>query len=40
MDRAWSTNGGEEEFKQTIGGKARRPRLKWVDNIKMNLREI
>jgi hypothetical protein len=38
MDRACSTNGGEEECIYDIGGKARRRR--WVDNIKMDIREI
>jgi hypothetical protein len=44
--RAYSTNGGEDECIKDIGGKARRkesvgrPRPKWVDNIKMDLREM
>jgi hypothetical protein len=39
-------NGGEEECIKDIGGKARRkeplgrPRHRWVDNFKMDLREI
>jgi hypothetical protein len=39
MGMACSTNGGEED----VGGKARplgRPRRRWVDNIKIDLREI
>jgi hypothetical protein len=42
MDRACSTNGGEKECIQDIGGKqeGNRPRRRWVDNIKMDLREI
>jgi hypothetical protein len=46
MGRACSTNGGDEECIQDIGGKARRKettrktRRRWVDNIKMDLREI
>jgi hypothetical protein len=46
MDRAWSTNGkkrnayrilvGKPEGKRPLG----RPRRRWVDNIKMDLREI
>jgi hypothetical protein len=40
MGRAFSTNVGEEECIWDTGGKARRPRHGWVDNIKMNLREI
>jgi hypothetical protein len=46
MGRACSTNGGEEKCIQDTGGKARRkeplgrPRHKWVDNIKMDLRDI
>jgi hypothetical protein len=41
MIRAFSSNGGEEECIQDIGGKARRKETtKWVDNIKMDLREI
>jgi hypothetical protein len=45
MGRACSTNGGEEERIWDIGGKARRkeplgrPRRRWVDNIKMSLRD-
>jgi hypothetical protein len=35
MGRACSTNGGEEE-RVPLG----RPRRRWVNNIKMNLREI
>jgi hypothetical protein len=46
MGRARSTNGGEEECMQDIGGKARkkrslgRRRRMWVNNIKVDLREI
>jgi hypothetical protein len=46
MGRACSTNGSEEECTQDIGGKARRKetsrktRRKWVDNIKIDLRDI
>jgi hypothetical protein len=40
MGSACNTNGGDEKFKQTIGGKARRLRLRLVDNIKINLRGI
>jgi hypothetical protein len=46
MDTACSTNGGEEKCIHDIGGKAGRkeplgrPRRRWVDNIKMDLREI
>jgi hypothetical protein len=45
MSRACSTHDGEEECVQDFCGKARkrplgRPRHKWVDNIKMDLREI
>jgi hypothetical protein len=37
MGRACSTNGGEEKcIKRPLG----RPRHRWVDNIKMDLREI
>jgi hypothetical protein len=40
MGRACSTNGGDEECipegKRPLG----RPRRRWVDNIKMDLREI
>jgi hypothetical protein len=45
MDRTYSTNGGEEECIWDIDGKARkkrqlgRPRRRWVDNIKTDLRE-
>jgi hypothetical protein len=38
MGRVCSSNGDEEECIQVIGGHARRRR--WVDNIKMDLREI
>jgi hypothetical protein len=46
MGRAFSTNGEEEECIDDIGGEARwkettgRPRRRWMDNIKMDLREI
>jgi hypothetical protein len=42
MGRACSTNRGEEECIKDIGGKVRskrpprRPRRRWVDNIKMD----
>jgi hypothetical protein len=46
LGRACSTNGGDEECIYDNGGKAGRketigrPRRRWVDNIKMDLREI
>jgi hypothetical protein len=45
MSRTSSTHGGEEEYMQAIGGKARstslgKPKRKWEDNIKIDLREI
>jgi hypothetical protein len=46
MGRACSTNWGDEECVQDIGGKARRkeplgrPRRSWVDNIKMDWIEV
>jgi hypothetical protein len=45
MGRGCSTYVGEEEYIQYISGQARnrplgRPRRRWVDNIKMDLREI
>jgi hypothetical protein len=46
MGGACSTNGGEEECIYDIGGKARRKKIlgrlrrRWVDSIKMDLREI
>jgi hypothetical protein len=46
MDRACNTNGGEEECLKDILRKSEgnrpleRPRRRWVDNIKMDLREI
>jgi hypothetical protein len=46
MGRACSTNGGEEECIRILVGKpeGKRPlgksRRRWVDNIKMGLREI
>jgi hypothetical protein len=46
MGRACSTKGGGEKCIYDIGGKARRteplgrPRRRWVDNIKIDLREI
>jgi hypothetical protein len=44
MGRACRTNGGEEEYRILVGnpeGKTPlgRPRRRWVDNIKMNLKE-
>jgi hypothetical protein len=45
MSRACSTNAGDEERVEVIGGKAKRkattvkPRRRWVDN-KMDLEEI
>jgi hypothetical protein len=43
MGRAKSTNGREKECIYGIGGKVRkrplgRPRRRWIDNIKMDLR--
>jgi hypothetical protein len=41
-----STNGGEEDRVEVIGGKARgkellgRPRRRWMDNIRMDLGEV
>jgi hypothetical protein len=47
LGRACSTNGCEEECIQDVGVKARlkkrpvgRPRCMWVDNIKMDVKEI
>jgi hypothetical protein len=44
MGRDCSTNGGEEECIEDIGGKAKRPLgrpgCKWVNNVKRDLREI
>jgi hypothetical protein len=46
MGGACSTNGGEEECMLDIGGKARRkettgrPRRRWMDNVKIDLRYI
>jgi hypothetical protein len=46
MGRAYSTNGRDEECVQILVGKPEgkrplgRPRPRWVDNIKMDLREI
>jgi hypothetical protein len=46
MGRACSTNGKEEEAYRILVGKPEgrrplgRPRRRWVDNIKMDLREI
>jgi hypothetical protein len=46
MDRTYSKNGGDEECIQDIGGKPEgkiplgRPRRRWLDNIKIDLREI
>jgi hypothetical protein len=40
MGRMCSKNWSEEEFVWVIGGKAKpgRPRCRWMDNIKTNLR--
>jgi hypothetical protein len=40
MSGAYSTNGGEGECIYDIGEKARRPRDRWADNIKVDLRVI
>jgi hypothetical protein len=46
MGRTCSTNGGGEECNRILVGKPEgkrplgRPRRRWVDNIKMDLREI
>jgi hypothetical protein len=47
MGGACSTNGGEEERVQVVGGKGRgerrplgRPRRRWMDSIKMDLVEV
>jgi hypothetical protein len=44
MVRAYSTNGGEEEYLYDINGKASRKETTgntwWVNNIKMDLKEI
>jgi hypothetical protein len=46
MGRAYSMNGGEEEAYRILVGKPERRRLlgrpkrRWVDNIKMDLKEI
>jgi hypothetical protein len=46
MDRAYSTNGSEDEACTILVGKPEgkrplgTPRRRWVDNIKMDLREI
>jgi hypothetical protein len=46
MDRAYSTNGEKRNARRILVGKPEgkrplgRPRRKWVDNIKMDLREI
>jgi hypothetical protein len=46
MGRAYSMNGGEDDCILVIGGKPEgkrplgRPRHRWVDDIKMDLREI
>jgi hypothetical protein len=46
MDRACSTKGGKRNACRILAGKPegkrplRRPRRRWVDNIKMDLREI
>jgi hypothetical protein len=47
MGREFSTHKGEEEFIQDFGGKARtnetplgRPRRRWEENIKVDLRDI
>jgi hypothetical protein len=46
MSRACGTNGGDEECIRILAGKPERkrplvrPRRRWVDKIKINLREI
>jgi hypothetical protein len=46
MDRACSTNGGKKNAYRKLVGKSEgkrplgRPRRRWVDNIKIDLREI
>jgi hypothetical protein len=46
MGGSCSTNGGEEEYMYVIGGRPEeerpmgRPSRRWVDNIKMDLREM
>jgi hypothetical protein len=41
MGRACGTNGGDEECRMPEGKRPLgRPRRRWVDNIKMDLREI
>jgi hypothetical protein len=45
MGRACSTNEGQEERVEVVGGKARgkgqgRPRRRWMDNIRMDLVEV
>jgi hypothetical protein len=47
MSKSCCTNGGEEECRKNFGGKARkrkntlgRPRRRYVNNIKMDFREI
>jgi hypothetical protein len=46
MGRACSTNGGEENACRILMGKPEwkrlqcRPRLRWVDNIKMDIRKL
>jgi hypothetical protein len=46
MGTACSTNGGDEDVYRILVGKPEgkrplgRPRRRWVDNIKMDLREI
>jgi hypothetical protein len=40
MGRACNAHGSEDEFIYDFGGKARRPRRRWKDNIRMDLRVI
>jgi hypothetical protein len=42
MGRAYSKDGGEAEYIKILMGKlgGKRPRRRWVDNIKIDLREI
>jgi hypothetical protein len=46
MGREWNTDGGEEEAYRILVGKLEgkkplsRPRRRWMDNVKMDLRDI